>query len=88
VPVTGRFRSNNVSAVLAAARAGFGIAMMPRYVASDSLASGAVVEVLGDHAPAEQEMHAMFPSPKLLPGKVASFIAFLQGRFGEGWWLS
>ncbi|SEA90292.1 LysR family transcriptional regulator [Variovorax sp. YR216] len=86
VPVSGRLRSNNVSAVLAAARAGLGIALMPRYVASDSLASAQVVEVLADHALAEQEIHAVFPSPKLVPGKVLSFVAFLQGRFGEQWW--
>jgi DNA-binding transcriptional LysR family regulator len=86
VPVSGRFRSNNLSAVLAAARDGLGIALMPRYVASESLASGKVVEVLGDHALPEQEIHAVFPSPKLVPGKVSGFVAFLQGRFAEGWW--
>lgn len=86
VPVSGRFRSNSVSAVLAAARDGLGIAMLPRYVASASLAQGKVLEVLADHALAEQEIHAVFPSPRLVPGKVLSFIAFLQGRFGEGWW--
>ncbi len=86
VPVTGRLRSNNLSAVLAAAREGLGIALMPRYVASDSLAAGKLVEVLPGHALPEQEIHAVFPSPKLVPGKVSSFVAFLQGRFGEGWW--
>ncbi|RST49566.1 LysR family transcriptional regulator [Variovorax sp. DXTD-1] len=86
VPVSGRFRSNNLSAVLAAARDGLGIALMPRYVASESLASGKVIEVLGDHALPEQEIHAVFPSPKLVPGKVSGFVAFLQGRFAEGWW--
>jgi DNA-binding transcriptional LysR family regulator len=86
VPVSGRFRSNNLSAVLAAARDGLGVALMPRYVASESLASGKVLEVLGDHALPEQEIHAVFPSPKLVPGKVSGFVAFLQGRFAEGWW--
>ena len=86
VPVSGRFRSNNVSAVLAAAREGMGIALMPRYVASDSLSLGTVREVLPDHTLAEQEIHAVFPSPKLVPGKVSAFVAFLQGRFGESWW--
>ena len=86
VAVSGRFRSNNVSAVLAAARDGLGIAMMPRYVASDSLLPGKVLEVLADHTLAEQEIHAVFPSPKLVPGKVSAFVAFLQGRFAEGWW--
>ena len=39
-----------------------------------------------DHSLAEQEIHAVFPSPKLVPGKVSGFVAFLQGRFAEGWW--
>ena len=86
VPVSGRFRSNNVSAVLAAARDGMGIALMPRYVASDSLTLGKVREVLPDHTLVEQEIHAVFPSPKLVPGKVSAFVAFLQGRFGDVWW--
>ncbi len=86
VPVTGKLRSNNLSAVLAAARAGLGIAALPRYVAGDSLASGHIVALLKDHALPEQEIHAVFPSPKLVPGKVQAFIAFMQGRFGPKWW--
>jgi DNA-binding transcriptional LysR family regulator len=86
VPVSGRLRSNNLSAVLAAARNGLGIAALPRYVAADSLAAGQVVEVLADYSLPEQEINAVYPSPKLLPGKVQAFVAFLQGRFGERWW--
>ena len=86
VPVAGRLRSNNLSAVLAAARNGLGIAAMPRYVAADSLASEQVLEVLADHSLPEQEIHAVFPSPKLVPGKVQAFVAYLQGRFAERWW--
>lgn len=86
VPVTARLRSNNLSAVLAAARAGYGVAGLPWYVAADSLASGAVVEVLKGHSLPEQEIHAVYPSPRLVPQKVQSFIAFLQGRFGGAWW--
>ena len=86
VPVSGRLRSNNLSAVLAATRDGLGIALMPRYVASESIKAGKLVEVLADHGLAEQEIHAVFPSPKLVPGKVSSFVAFLQGRFDERWW--
>lgn len=86
VPVAGRLRSNNLSAVLAAARNGYGIAAMPHYVASDSLQSGQVVEVLRGHILPEQEIHAVFPSPKLVPGKVLAFIAYLQSRLGAQWW--
>jgi DNA-binding transcriptional LysR family regulator len=86
VAVTARLRSNNLSAVLAAARSHMGVAALPWYVAADSLAGGAVVEVLKGHSLPEQEIHAVFPSPKLVPGKVQAFVAFLQGRFGPRWW--
>jgi DNA-binding transcriptional LysR family regulator len=86
VAVTARLRSNNLSAVLAAARSHMGVAALPWYVAADSLGSGAVVEVLKAHSLPEQEIHAVFPSPKLVPGKVQAFVAFLQGRFGPRWW--
>ena len=86
VPVTGSFRSNNLSAVLAAARAHLGVAALPWYVAADSLASGHVVEILKGYSLPEQEIHAVFPSPKLVPGKVQAFVAFMQGRFNGPWW--
>ena len=86
VQITARLRSNNLSAVLAAARANMGIAALPWYVAADSLASGAIVEVLKGHSLPEQEIHAVYPSPKLVPQKVLAFIAYLQGRFGGAWW--
>jgi DNA-binding transcriptional LysR family regulator len=86
VPVTGRLRSNNLSAVLAAARSHLGVAALPWYVAADSLAARSVVEVLKGHSLPEQEIHAVYPSPKLVPRKVQVFIAYLQGRFGERWW--
>ena len=86
MPVTPRLRSNNLSAVLAAARSDLGVAALPWYVAADSLAAGAIVEVLKGHSLPEQEIHAVFPSPKLVPQKVQAFNAFLQGRFGPRWW--
>jgi len=86
VPVTGRLRSNNLSALLAAARAHMGIAALPRYVAHESLQAGRVVEVLKTCRLPEQEIHAVYPSPRLVPQKVQAFIAFVQGRFGKEWW--
>ena len=37
-------------------------------------------------AQAVREIHAVFPSPKLVPSKVLAFIGFLQGRFKGEWW--
>lgn len=86
VPVKGPLRSNNLSAVLSAARAGFGLAILPHYVARGSLADGSVLPVMADHALPAQEVHAVFPSPKLVPSKVTSFAAFLQRTLAGAWW--
>ena len=86
VPVRGPLRSNNLSVVLEATRAGMGLAILPWYVAFDAVAQGAVQPLLTDFALPVQEIHAVFPSPKLVPSKVSSFIASLQESLGEEWW--
>lgn len=86
VPVTGVLRSNNLSAVLAAARADLGIAALPWYVANESLRTAALRQVLPGCALPEQEINAVYPSPKLVPAKVQAFIGYLQGRFEGRWW--
>jgi DNA-binding transcriptional LysR family regulator len=86
VAVKGPMRSNNLSALLAAARAGMGVAALPLYVAHASLARGELVTVLERHALPTQPIHAVFPSPRQVPAKVAGFVNWLQGRFDEGWW--
>lgn len=87
VPVRGPLRSNNLSAVLAAARAGLGIAILPCYVARESLADGVVEPILEGHALPTQEIHAVYPSPKLVPGKVNAFIEHLRGALDGDWWV-
>lgn len=88
VPVKGPFRSNNLSAVLAATGAGMGLSILPWYVARESIEAGSVKPVLVDHSLPAQEMHAVFPSPKLVPKKVTAFIEHLRGRLDGDWWLS
>ncbi|MDP4073549.1 LysR family transcriptional regulator [Acidovorax sp. A1169] len=86
VPVAGPLRSNNLSALLAAARGGMGIAALPTYVAHGSLEGGAVVPVLPGWMLPPQEIHAVYPSPRMVPAKVVSFIEWLQQQMGERWW--
>jgi DNA-binding transcriptional LysR family regulator len=86
VAVHGPLRSNNLSAILSAARDGLGLAVLPWYVAHESVRTGAVVPLLERWALPVQEVHAVFPSPKLLPSKVRSLCDFLAPRFGDGWW--
>ena len=57
------------------------------YVARESIAAGAVQVVMADYSLPAQEMHAVFPSPKLLPQKVTQFIDHLQKALAREWWL-
>ena len=88
VAVHGRLRSNNLSMLLSAARQGFGIAALPRYVAHKSMKTQAIVTLLDDWRLPQQEVHAVFPSPRLVPAKVQLFITWLQGQFGSEWWAT
>ena len=86
VAVQGPLRSNSLSAVLAAARAGHGLAALPWYVAREAVADGSLRLVLESFALPAQELHAVYPSPKLVPSKVAAFIGFLQTALDDRWW--
>lgn len=88
VTVQGPLLSNNLAALLMAAREGMGIAAVPRYVANGSLRSGQVQELLADWRMPSQEVHAVFPSPRLIPAKVKLFITWLQSQFGPEWWAT
>jgi DNA-binding transcriptional LysR family regulator len=88
VPVRGFLRSNNLSTLLAAARKGLGVAVLPWYVAHKSVADGVLQPLLPGWSLPAQEIHAVYPSPNLVPAKVSRFVDWLQGRFGPSWWAS
>jgi DNA-binding transcriptional LysR family regulator len=87
VPVKGPLRSNSLSALLDAVHHDMGLAILPWYVAGRSVRDGSVQPLLTAWTLPSQEIHAVFPSPRLVPHKVSSFITWLQGRFGEAWWM-
>lgn len=86
VTVQGPLRSNNLSALLSATRSGMGVAALPWYVAHESVQTGAVKVLLPDWSLPSQEIHAVFPSPRLVPTKVTQFIAWLQEQMVTDWW--
>jgi DNA-binding transcriptional LysR family regulator len=86
VPVRGRMRANNLSSVLAAVRHAMGVAILPCYVARESLARGEIVPVLTAYSLPSQEIHAVYPSPKLVSTKVTTLIAFLTEKLAGEWW--
>lgn len=84
--VRGALRTNNLSALLAAARADMGLAALPWYVAYESVKAGAVLPVLTSWSLPSQEIHAVYPSPRQVPAKVSGFIGWLQGQITDTWW--
>jgi DNA-binding transcriptional LysR family regulator len=86
VPVRGPLRSNNLSAVLAACESGFGLAVLPWYVAGDAVAAGRLLPLMEGYPLPSQQVHAVFPSPKLVPRKVTGFIGWLQQALAGEWW--
>jgi DNA-binding transcriptional LysR family regulator len=64
-----------------------GIAALPWYVAHESVKIGAIQPLLTDWTLPSQEVHAVYPSPRMVPAKVSSFVEWLQGQFGESWWI-
>lgn len=86
VPIKGGLRSNSLSVLLEAAEQGMGVAALPCYIAEDSLRAGAVVAVLEEWSLPAQEVHAVYPSPRMVPFKVSGLIAWLQEQFSDGWW--
>ena len=88
VPVHGLLRTNNLAVVLEATQGGMGLGVLPWYVAFEAVQAKRVVPLLTEFALPVQEMHAVFPSPKLVPSKVTTFISFLQERFTPDWWTT
>ncbi len=88
VQLKGPMRSNNKSALMTAACAGLGIAALPTYVVHESVTSGALVALLGDWTLPTQEIHAVYPSPRMVPAKVSGFTEWLHEQLTETWWTT
>ena len=87
VYINGRLRSNSLATLIIAARAGMGITIVPHYAVARAIAGGDLEQIMADHVLPDQEIHAVYPSPKLVPAKVTAVIAFLQERLRNQWWL-
>jgi DNA-binding transcriptional LysR family regulator len=81
IKVTGVFMSNSALALRKAVLAGLGIALIPRYVVADDLASGLLVTVLPRYKTTARPLLAVYPRTSAVPQKVRIFIDFLKDWF-------
>jgi len=83
VRVRGRLRINNGDAVLAAARAGQGIALLPSFICGDDLRAGRLTRVLPGWVQAgAPAVHAIYPARRNLSPKVRVFVDYMAACFG------
>ncbi len=78
VPAQARFASNNGDAAIGHVLAGGGITPALSYQVADHLRSGALVPVLADFAPPPSPIQAVFPTTRLLAGKVRAFLELAE----------
>ncbi|CAM5220669.1 hypothetical protein CDEF62S_01565 [Castellaniella defragrans] len=69
-----RLATNTANACRAAVLAGGGLAMLTDFSIRDDIDSGRLVRVLPAWAPAESDIHAVFPSTRHMPPKVRAFL--------------
>lgn len=75
-------RLNNGDAIREAAVAGFGVAVLPTFIAHKAVVAGELKPILTGWARPPLELHALFPTGRHMPAKVRAFIDFIAGRFG------
>ena len=83
VRVTGNLRVNSPEAVRAAAIAGIGLALGPRWLFGDALAEGRLKAVLPQTPPAPQPISAVYPESRRESAKVKAFVEFAAGVFAR-----
>ncbi|WP_404482500.1 LysR family transcriptional regulator [Novosphingobium sp. BL-52-GroH] len=86
VEVAPRLTVNTIEATLDAAVAGLGVANMLSYQASASLASGSLVQVLEDHAPAPMPVSLLYDPGRAAMPAVRVFIEAMRERAKEDRW--
>jgi len=77
------WQSNTGHCLLAAARAGMGIAYLPDYYLANDLQSGALIPILEDWCRIERDIVAVYQQKRHLSAKVKLFVDFLESRFGD-----
>ena len=83
VSVGGRFMSNSLTTVRAAAVAGFGVARLPLYVVREEIAAGRLLVVLPGWATPARTVSLVYPPSRHQAKRVRAVIQFFLGRAKE-----
>ena len=86
----GRVESNNGDMILRSAEAGHGIALLPHWLAAESLAAGRTRRVLNRYEVTATDfdswIQVLYPSRRFLPSKVRLFVELFRSRLDPAPW--
>jgi DNA-binding transcriptional LysR family regulator len=83
VRISARLSTNDMDLMIAAARAGIGIAWLPEIACAEDLRRGRLKQVLPDWSSPETPVHAVYPTTRHLAPKVAMFVELLRKEFSR-----
>ncbi len=81
--VRGRMRTNSGHQLMAAARAGLGLTILPTFLAAPDIVSGELVEVLAPHAPRGGNISMVYRRSQRASPKLQALADFLGERLGN-----
>ncbi|RXD03791.1 LysR family transcriptional regulator [Sphingomonas sp. UV9] len=83
VRARGQLTANSGEAIIPALVAGLGIARLPDFIVDAHIATGALVTILAEWAPAPIGLHLLTPPSPLRPARVEALIEFLANRLRD-----
>lgn len=83
VEVSGRFRANNGTALVAAACRGLGLVLSPEFICADAIRDGSLQRVLEEWTLSTGAIWALYPHRRHLSAKVRLFVDFLIDQFAD-----
>ena len=81
VKVSGRVRVNASEGMRSALLEGLGLAVCPTWLFTDEIDTGVIERVLNDFEPAPLPIQAVYPSRRLVPPRVRTFVDYLVEEF-------
>lgn len=83
IRVQGRFHVDSSEAVRRAARAGLGIALLPRLTTIDDVSAGRLVTLLDTFTPSTFKVYAILPSRRYVPARTRAILDFIKEEFDQ-----
>jgi DNA-binding transcriptional LysR family regulator len=77
-----RFRADNGELIRAAASEGLGVCILPTFIASAAIASGALEMILRDYPLDDAGLHIVMPPGRAVTARVRALVEYLAKRFG------